>query len=202
MTQKEFDERNAKGFEGDEYLAADIANICKVKEVDLIIETGTYRGFTTQRLAELAETYTVELNEEFFKESKKNIGDNPKITQFLGNTVDFLKEQLPKLKDKKLLFFLDAHFYNQPCPLLHELAVIAENKIKPIIAIHDFLNPSHLDYGYDIYNGQPFTWEWIKPSIEKIYGENYSFHYNDKATGAKRGVIFIQPSAKHTPHTK
>ena len=33
MTQKEFDERNAKGFEGDEYLAADIANICKVKQV-------------------------------------------------------------------------------------------------------------------------------------------------------------------------
>lgn len=194
MTQKEFDDRNAQGFEGDEYLGEEIKKLCKRNNVDLIIETGTYRGFTTKRLAEIAETYTVELNRDFFEQSRANIGENPKIKQFCNNTVDFLRTELDLVADRKILFFLDAHFYNQPCPLLDELLVIAAKKIKPVIVIHDFVNPNYPEYGFDSYNGQDFTWEWIKPSIEKIYGEKYSYYYNKKATGAKRGVIFISPN--------
>ena len=194
MTQKEFDDRNKLGFEGDNHLADEIKRLCEANKIDLIIETGTYLGATTKRLAELAETYTVELNDTFFMRAKTNIGNNPKVKQFLGNTVDFLKAELPKLKDKKILFFLDAHFYNVPCPLLDELKVIAQNEIKPVIVIHDFKVPERPEFGFDSYNNQPFEWEWIKNSIEKIYGQNYKYHYNDKAEGAKRGVIFIYPN--------
>jgi hypothetical protein len=93
--------------------------------------------------------------------------------------------------DKKVLLFLDAH-WEASCPLLDELAAIAESGMKPIIAIHDFKVPNK-DFGFDSYNGQDYTWDWIAPSIEKIYGKDFKHYYNTVAEGAKRGCVFIEP---------
>src|SRR5690606_34701363 len=92
----------------------------------------------------------------------------------------------------KILFFLDAH-WQQYNPLLDELKVIAEAGLKPVIVIHDFKVPFRDDLGYDSYNGQDYDYTWIQDSLHAIYGSNFTTRYNDQATGAKRGVIIIEP---------
>ena len=64
---------------------------------------------------------------------------------------------------------------------------------KAFIAIHDFFNPLDLSLGFDTYNGQRLDYEYIKESLEKIYPNGYTYYYNEKADGARRGVIYILP---------
>jgi antitoxin component YwqK of YwqJK toxin-antitoxin module len=93
------------------------------------------------------------------------------------------------------IFFLDAHWYTNP--VLNELDAIKESGKKPIIAIHDFMVPDHPEFGYDIYPDQNivYNWEWIQGKIESIYGKSgYTKEYNNEATGAMRGCIFLFPN--------
>jgi hypothetical protein len=82
------------------------------------------------------------------------------------NSVDFIGGIASQL-DERTLFFLDAHWYNY-CPLLDELAVIARHRLRPaVIAIHDFVTGHPDQLGYDCYQSQPFTLEWINSSKAK-----------------------------------
>lgn len=190
MTREQYIAQNAKGFEGDEYLAKEFERLVNLHNINHIVETGSFRGATTKRLSGLAPVYSVELVPENYEIANETCKGLP-VTFKLGNSVDALREWLPNLKRERLLFFLDAHWekYN---PLLDELAVIARNDIKPVIAIHDFKVPG-TDLGYDSYAGQDYELSWIHLKLVDIYGPNYQYHYNSQAGGARRGVIFIYP---------
>lgn len=191
-------EKNHEGFEGDTFLADKVKSLIDKFGVKWAIETGTYRAATTKRLSEWVELVnTIEIDHENFNISKDVLRPYHKALPHRGSSNEVLprilkyyssREQIPQT-----LFYLDAHF-NLYCPLLDELNIIAEYKLKPVIVIHDFQVPGHPELGFDEYNGQPFTWEWIKESVEKIYGvDGYNIEYNSEATGAKRGVIFLSP---------
>jgi len=88
--------------------------------------------------------------------------------------------------------------HNLVQPLLDELETIAKYELLPVIAIHDFKVPGG-GLGFDAYNGQEYTFEWIKPKIDKIYSfknRGYKHYYNtpEKACGAMRGIIYIVPA--------
>jgi hypothetical protein len=188
-------ERNAQGYEGDYFIGVEIKKLVERFKIEKIIETGTYLGATTKKLAEFCPTYSVEINNEFYKRALENIKDAKGHEIFLieGNSINVLPILFKISKTDNLLFFLDAHWYNF-CPLLDELRLIAENKLKPVIVIHDWKVPNRPDLGFDSHDGIDFEWKLIEKSIEAIYGiSNYSYHYNSQATGAKRGVIYIYP---------
>ena len=180
-----YEEQNAKGYEGDEYVHKEITKLVERFEIKTIIETGTYKGHTTKRLSEIAYVISFEKNPENYREAKSNYPDLNIIN------IDSVSGLLITLPTPNTLFFLDAHW--KGTPLIEELETIREYKLKPVIVIHDFKVPGRDDLGFDSYAGQDYTWEWIKPSIEAIYGEDYEFYYNDKAEGAKRGLIYITP---------
>jgi hypothetical protein len=201
MTEQEYIAQNALGYEGDTFIHEELKSLCKNFEVQAIVETGTYRGATTKRLSELVHLVnTVEVKQENYDIAVQELKDFHNVGIDFGNSVDILKKNLPSMigalstpPSGNILFFLDAHWesYN---PLLDELAVIADFKLKPVIFIHDFKVPDHPEFGYDSYNGQDYDFNWIKSSIEKIYGtDGYDYHYNSQASGAKRGVIYIYP---------
>lgn len=198
MTQAEYIQQNAKGYEGDEFIGQEIAKLVEQFGVNQIIETGTYRGATTKRLAEYAPVHTVEIDEQNFRFASHDFKNRKgkrlkKITAEHGNSVKALTNLLPTVKDKSILCFLDAHWLDY-CPLKDELKVISENGIKPVIVIHDWKVPGRPDLGYDSYKGQDYTFEWIEEDLKAIYGEGgFSYHYNREAEGAKRGVIYIYP---------
>ncbi len=159
-------------------------------EIQTIIETGTFLGGTTKRLAQIADKiYTIEVNSDNVTEAKEFLKDSTDFTVMEGSSPNIFRDLL-KLDHGNILFFLDAHS-KVYTPLLDELKVIAEAEIKPVIVIHDWKVPNFPEFGYDSYNGQDYTFEWIKPNIETIYGDNYAYYYNDKAEGARRGVIYI-----------
>lgn len=185
-----------ESFNGDSYIRKEFLRLKEKFNLKDAVETGTCFGSTTMFLSENFETvYTVENNYEYlsiaherFKE--KNIQNV--VTEF-GDSAELLYSMIKEnnLSDNTMLF-LDAHWSNK-CPLLEELECIELAGIKPVIAIHDWMVPNHPELGYDSYNGQPFTFAWIRKAVEDIYGENYDFHYNTEAEGAKRGIIYIYP---------
>lgn len=193
MRTKEYEERNSKGYEGDTFIHGELKSLIDKHGVKVIVETGTYHGFTTLRLSEFGlKTLTVECDRNNYDIAIKNIAGKAYI--HFGDSVKFLNHVV-KTIEQTSLFYLDAHWGNV-CPLLQELKELETLKNKPVIAIHDF-KTDNPDHGYDSYNGQEFTYEWIKPSLDNIYGEGqYKYHYNKEADGAKRGVIYIYPVKK------
>ncbi|WP_424100578.1 hypothetical protein [Moorena producens] len=185
--------RNLTGFEGDLYIEEEIKKLVHKLEIKTIIETGTFLGGTTKKLAQIADkVYTIEIDTENIPEATEFLKDSTNVTVMEGSSPELLRDLL-KLDNGNVLFFLDAHSHIYT-PLLDELKAIAETGIKPVIVIHDWKVPNRPDLGYDSYNGQDYTFEWIKPSIEAIYGNDYIYYYNDKAEGGKRGVIYIHSS--------
>ncbi len=190
---------NEKGFEGDKFLKEEFQRLIDKHKTNIIIETGTYLGNTTKQLAEMVATvFTVEENEDYFFKSNAKFVTARNVLNYKGSSVDILPGILAGPitsgeSNQNVLFFLDAH-WGENNPLLQELEIIANHKIKPIIVIHDFKVPDHPELGYDSYDGQDYEWSWIEKSVEAIYGPGgYTYHYNTQAEGAKRGVIFIEP---------
>lgn len=196
-------ENQDKPFAGDIHLEGEFIKLRDQFGIHTAIETGTCYGSTTLWLAHhFARVFTIEVQEEFAKIAWDRFNAaNLKNTPYVWHGSS--SEQLPKMMRRDLhpeffehephLFFLDAHF-EQYCPLLDELKAIAEAGIKPVIVIHDFQVPGRPDLGYDIWNGQPLRFSYIRPSLDAIYGPNkYGHYFNHQATGAKRGCIFITP---------
>lgn len=195
MTEQEYNAQNAKGYEGDEFIHEELKKLCEKFNVNTIIETGTYHGGSTRRLATLApKVFTIESKRENFDYSRNSLMGISNVHCIFGNSSVMLPGLLHGLNVKdSFLFFLDAH-WEAHNPLIDELKAIAAKGLKPLIFIHDFKNPQHPDFGYDSYAGQDYDFNWIKAAVELIYGaDGYAYHYNEKASGAKRGVIYIYP---------
>ena len=178
----------------DKYAQLEFLRLKELHNLEYAIETGTCLGYTTDFLCtNFIEVKTIEINATFINIAKDNrLNKYQNCKMFFGDSATQLGIMLEGMTDKTFIF-LDAHWGNH-CPLKDELKQIANSKIKPIIAIHDFLVPNHPELGYDSINGQAFTYEWLKEDIDAIYGVNqYEYHYNTISTGANRGIIYITP---------
>lgn len=190
--QDEYLARNARGYEGDECIHREIGHLVATNNVELIIETGSFKGATARRLSEFCPVITIEKDARHHRETVQNCRGHD-VVVINRDSADFLREYIPP-KDRQILFFLDAHWNGTP--LLEELRHIAAMGIRPVIVIHDFKVPGRPDLGYDSYVGQDYAWEWIEKRIEAIYGGSCGHHYNDEAEGARRGVVYIYPGAR------
>lgn len=187
-------------FNGDRYIEKEFLKLKERFGITTAIETGTCLAGTTIFLGQnFDRTFTIEINKPWLKiaiSRIENAGVGDKVKAYLGSSERVLDDivQLYSIGNETIIF-LDAHWGGY-CPLFDELKAIAKNKIKPVIAIHDFLVPGEPALGFDSYMDQPFTFEWIRPALDKIYGaDGYEHYYNsiDKSEGAKRGIIYITP---------
>lgn len=183
-------------FNGDSFLCEEFLALKHKFEIETAVETGTFMGSTTLWLSNnFGKVHTTELKKEYYEGAIVNLHGASNITFWNQSSIEALPEILKHCTNKTVIF-LDAHWYENP--LLKELEIIAASGLKPIIAIHDFKNPNHTDYGYDVYPDQKivYEWKWIESRVKAIYGEgNFEHYYNDKAIGAKRGCVFITPKS-------
>ena len=194
---KEYLERNAKGYEGDTFIHSEIEKLVKVFGVTHIIETGTYKGATAKRLSEFAAVTSIEFDHTNFSDAIRNTS-GMNITVMRGDSAKVLRDVQP---GENVLYFLDAH-WQEAWPLLNELEQIKEIGVKPVIIIHDFKVPGK-DFGYDSYANVDLDLNYIQSSLEKIYGAyGYDYHYNEQADGGYRGVIYIYPKKSDLPELK
>ncbi len=187
-----------KAFEDDTVLASEIVRIIVEHHIRSVIETGTEYGGTATAFSKMV-PHVVTMDVE-----DKVEGELPKNVHFIeGDSRTYLTYAIGA-STPPILFYLDAHTqdFNSICPLAAELWLIANYTRKyppPVIVIHDALVPDHPELGYAEYGGTPIGLESIKDVLEHIYPHGYDYHFNSEATGAARGVLFIEPS---TPSDK
>jgi hypothetical protein len=197
MKEQDYIKRNLQGFEGDNEIFKEIKRIAKENHIKVAVETGTYLGGTTKRLTEIfTKVHTIEcdpLNCSKSREYLHELIDHNRVVAKFGDSAIDLLPMIQKIKQEKVFFFLDAH-WGDHCPLIDELEQIAISGKTAFIAIHDFYNPFDLSMGYDEYNGQKLEINYISEALEKVYPNGFDFHYNKKAEGARRGIIYILPT--------
>lgn len=185
-------------FNGDTFLENEILALKDFHKIEKAIELGTCLGSSTLWLSQnFRRVDTTEINREFYviatERFAEQAGNN--ITIYNEDSRSIL-EMLIQSGQQPVFIFIDSH-WGQSNPLLQELDIIAQSGNKNVIlAIHDFKVPDHPELGWDEYaaEGIVYEWSWIESRIEKIYGKgNFNHYYNSEATGAKRGVVFIEP---------
>jgi hypothetical protein len=179
-------------FNNDTHLEAKFLQIKEQYGIKSVIETGTFYADTTKWLSDnFDKVYTCEVNAQYFKIGQEQLVGRTNVVSCLQDSREFLIEAL-KQAEGPVLIFLDAHWGENP--LLREIEIIGESGVNPIVAIHDFKVPGK-NFGYDTYPGIVYDWDFIKESVGKAFDNQYTTEYNEVATGAKRGCIFIYPNA-------
>lgn len=100
-------------------------------KIQIIVETGTYLGQSTQSFAkEFNKVYSIELDQQLYKYSKNKLRKRKNITLLCGNS----KEMLPKILSDLTgpsVFFLDGHASGgvtssgeEPSPIKYELHLL------------------------------------------------------------------------------
>jgi hypothetical protein len=177
-------------FAGDHHIRDEIVKLRDKFKIDYAIETGTYYGETALELIKLfPSVITIEVDKALYEAFADVI--NGQAVVICGNSADVLKGMADKGQvDNPVFFYLDAHWESFN-PLLEEIRQAGRITKFPVIAIHDFKVPA--GFGYDTYNGQPYTLEWITPALNECYPGGFGYHYNEVAAGSMRGIIYIYP---------
>lgn len=178
----------------DEELLNTTVSLCEKYKLTRFVETGSYHGGSSKILSRYIRNIdTIENDPKLYEIAKENLKGLQNVTLHFGSSQEVLKNILTE-KQTETFFFLDAH-WDIYWPLLDELKVIADKKITPVIAIHDFFVPPDGKFGYDVHprDGIVLNFDYIKDSIEEIYDGKYEYFYNEKCSDINSGVIFICP---------
>jgi hypothetical protein len=121
--------------------------------LEVLVETGTFRGDSIAGLAgDFREVHSVEMSEEYYAHARKRLAALPHVHLALAHSPDFLRDLRPRLGNRAVLYFLDAHWCvasdvagtESQCPLLDEIAAIGRLGESSAILIDDarlFLAP-------------------------------------------------------------
>lgn len=160
--------------------------------INTVVETGTYKGSTTLFFANnFDDVHTIDILKPFYEAAKSNFSEFPNVTCYLGSSDEVLKKILPSLKNKPIIFYLDAHWESH-WPLLEELEAISKtHKDNCIIVIDDFKVPGREDIAYDRWCEKECSYEYIKDQLAKVYTE-YDYHFLiPKSIDAKAKFVAI-----------
>ena len=176
------------------------------------VETGTYRGYSTELIASRhpkLPVFTSEVYEPSYHLARRALRKYPNITADLGSSDKWIEALL---RDKKPgdfpLFFLDAH-WQQYWPLRAELAHIADSGLRSVIVIDDFEVPGQSQFEFDIDGGGEqiaglkCNLDYIAPSLRpaNTYHAIFPKYTRQDAfaggTGLMRGHILLFQNAKN-----
>jgi hypothetical protein len=167
-------------------------------KIQRIIETGTFRGTTTEWFAQFGlPVETVEVIERYYAFSKCRLSRFHNGKQTLGNSTDFLKGRIASTpSDERQMFYLDAH-WEAHLPLREEIELIFRNYTHSIAIIDDFEVPDDGGYGFDAYSEQDrICLTYLKKAV--VSSELFYFFPRITAsqeTGWRRGWVVITNNA-------
>lgn len=162
---------------------------------DAVVETGTFRGTTTEflRAASGRPVYTVEVSPRFFLYSRHRFRHDEGVHVSQGDSRPFLRglRAKPALADATLFFYLDAH-WNADLPLREEVHFILESWRNAVIAIDDFEVPGEPLYGFDDYGPESrLTIPYLRLSETKPARVFWPTAGGAEETGARRGCVVL-----------
>ncbi len=155
-------------------LHGDVVSIKLFKEIveefdiDTIVETGTFRGFTTGLLASMfpkIKIYTCEINGFNYLQAKKNLAQYKNVHVFKGTSPQFLSHLLDNKKiSNNTLFYLDAHWLDD-WPLEEEMKIISTRLKNAVVVIDDFKVPGDSNFAFDRYGSKECALPMVIASI-------------------------------------
>ena len=163
-----------------------------------VVETGTYRGSTTQWLAGFGlPVYTVEANPRFAHLARLRFADNPLVHPVEMDSAEFLKRLAgdPDRTRQVTFFYLDAH-WGERLPLAEEITIVCRAFPRAIVAIDDFEVPDDPDYGFDDYGpGKRLNLEYVKQAGVPGLGAFFPALAGAQEDGARRGCVVLTGAA-------
>ena len=159
-----------------------------------IVETGTYRGTTTDMLARIGvPVYTVELHPRYFSYSRMRFWweGRPHLHLYRNDSRTFLRQLRadPSVPRENVFFYLDAH-WGDDLPLREELEIIFGDWKRSVVMIDDFAVPN-FDYKFDDYGpGKALNLEYIA-SLVSAHRLAVYFPALNAATDKDRGCVVL-----------
>lgn len=201
---------------GDTFLQTEFLNLKQKFKSTCLIETGTYKGVSSLWFAaHFEKVITMEVNERFYKKALENFkaAGAKNIEAHLGDSRKCLASVLSDFsgdlqKHTSIIFFIDAHWYENP--VLRELELISEFSNRTdkqiVVVIHDMKNPHDPTMAYDKYPDQniSYEFEWVKDKLHPIFNNSrhggFRYYYPKESAGARAGTLICIPavSAHHT----
>lgn len=187
------------GFHGDTYLISFAINI--LNKVEQFIETGTSTGstlvFVSRKFPRIS-LWSCEPDKKAYAFAKLKTKDFSNIYLSNKTSPEFLfdfKKNNPDLVSKDTFFWLDAHANGFEWPLKREIEFITTNFKKSYIFIDDFLVPGRPWFGYDEYDDQVCSMDFIRDSLTKtnVYTVYYPTYQDRTSPFCKlRGWVLIE----------
>jgi len=178
--------------------------------INMVIETGTYLGRTTEFFSALnIITHSIESNPEYLFQARANLtaAGVCGVTLHGGDSAvilpEILREVATATNTPRILFYLDAH-WERACPLLAELDAIGANpatRDNCLIIIDDFRIPHRKDIPYDTYNGQPLDIDYVREKLAGVFPNtlHYEYYAPPRRLAQTRGKLIAYPISWENP---
>ena len=184
---------------GQHQRAAVITALIERAGITCAVETGTYRGVTTEYLATLVDSVvSVEADPAYYAIATDRLNGVGNLALHLADSRSVLKELAAHthITDQPTLFYLDAH-WGTDLPLADELTQIGAVWSRAVVVIDDFEVPGDSGYGFDDYGPGARLDRTILPALPRWWGAYPSIASADE-TGARRGwVVLASPAQRH-----
>ena len=164
--------------------------------IDLLIETGTFRGATTSYFTKIYDipVVSIEVNPRFYSFSQLRFMFTRNVKIEKKDSREFLRQLGENhSKEQSILFYLDAH-WGDDLPLWNELDLIASYWKKSVIVIDDFQVFGDSGYRFDDYGPQKsLTLENLENncSSSALWHRFFPVLSSENETGSKSGCIVL-----------
>lgn len=169
------------GFHGDKYLIDLIDKLVLDCKINTFIETGANVGSTLRFFSKKypdIDCFSCEPDKKAFEIALNQTRELENVKLMNLTSEDFLKTKDCKAiandPDAVVLYWLDAHGYGFEWPVQEEFDFIFTSKSRNIVLIDDYLVPECEEFGYDIYDAQICSHEFI---FSKRTDNNFELYY-------------------------
>jgi hypothetical protein len=160
---------------------------------DAVIETGTFRGITTEWFANhfAGPLFSCEVDRMYLIQAQHRLGRFGNVNLFHADSREFLRERIAALPARsRVLFYLDAH-WKDDLPLVEELRIITGSDLRWVVMIDDFEVPFDEGYSYDDYG----PGKALKLDLLAFLKDSSTFFFprlhSSEETGAARGTCVL-----------
>lgn len=159
-----------------------------------IVETGTFRGTTTEFLAASGlPVLSVESDPRYHAYASWRLRRlRRRVRLYLGDSREFLRQLAhdPQFSEQRIFFYLDAHWHAD-LPLRDELQVIFNRWPDSTVMVDDFQVPG-TTYGYDDYGrGNVLNLEYLEPLRHLDLAPFFPAVGPERETGQRRGSVVL-----------
>ena len=174
-----------------------VKELLKVVAFAEVVETGTFRGSTTEFLAQASTlpVTTVEAVPRNYEYAKQRLNGFPTVRVSQGDSRDFLRQLSANAAQAPVLFYLDAH-WAEDLPLGGELEIIERSWAQAVVLVDDFEVPGDPGYGFDDYGkGKSLDHQLLDRSSVAGWDRFAPVLPSARETGERRGCVVIAAPA-------